>query len=69
MSDILINVSQLAKRLGVSRSTVYDRMKRCEQTSWNVALLPQPATTDGAYCWSLREVDAWLETKPLKRAV
>ena len=71
MEDILINVTQLAQKLGLARSTVNYRLRAAERQDWaHDDLLPRPAdTTTGANRWKLSAVDAWLAKRPLRRVV
>ena len=71
MPDILINVTQLAQKLGISRQTVHMRKRVCEQQGWQFDdLLPRPAAAPpGANRWYLGEVDAWLAKRPMRRVV
>ena len=71
MEDILINVTQLAQKLGLARSTVHYRLRASERQAWaHEDLLPRPAKgEDAPYRWRLSAVDAWLAKRPLRRVV
>ena len=71
MEDILINVTQLAQKLGLARSTVHYRLRASERQGWKFEdLLPFPAKgEDAPYRWSLIAVEAWLAKRPMRRVV
>ena len=72
--DILINVTQLAQRLGVSRWTIYNRLAKCQARDWqgtDDSLLPlhcserrASPTAGGWPTWT----PGWNE-RPMKRVV
>ena len=69
MPDILINVTQLAQKLGLSRQTVHTRKAICERQDWKFEdLLPRPADTTDWVLAPHRE-EAWLAKRPLRRVV
>lgn len=57
----MLRLHELIKLIGLSRSSIYDRLNR--RSKRYDPDFPQPVKLNNASRWSLSEVEAWIESK------
>ena len=55
MSETLIPIAEVCRRVGMGRSTIYRRIK--------AGLFPRPLDLDAIVRWKTSDVDAWIDSK------